>query len=120
MKLFKEEGHLKMGIPLRIGCKFCQYEFSAEEREDYINHLWRFHRDDTQKLLDEIIEEIHKSKEFTNLIVPKMPLFKCKFFKTCGNKVERSYFRKSRFVCFDCKKKRNLKNAIASRERKIG
>ena len=40
-----------------LGCKFCHYVFSLVEGIKYKNHLWRFHRDDLQKQLNEVIEE---------------------------------------------------------------
>ena len=43
-----------------IGCKFCYYRFNLTETQKYINHLWRFHRDDLQEKLNTVIEEINR------------------------------------------------------------
>ena len=48
-----------MKIP-KLGCKFCHYTFSILELREYLNHLWRFHKDKTQALLGEISEEIRR------------------------------------------------------------
>jgi hypothetical protein len=48
---------------IKIGCKFCHYNFSIFQMIEYINHLNRFHIDETQKKLKEFHEELRKVKE---------------------------------------------------------
>lgn len=45
---------------IKLGCKFCHYNFSVLDQREYINHLWRFHRDNIEKQLNEVSEEIRR------------------------------------------------------------
>lgn len=43
-----------------IGCKFCSYTFSILDLLEYKHHLWRFHRDELQEKLTEVVKEINR------------------------------------------------------------
>ena len=45
---------------IKIGCKFCHYNFDIFQMTEYADHLWRFHIDETQKKLEEFHEELNK------------------------------------------------------------
>ena len=46
----------------KIGCKFCHYKFFLPETlgNEYVNHLWRFHKDKILADLQEVNEEIRR------------------------------------------------------------
>ncbi len=43
-----------------MNCKFCHRKFGLLDIKEYINHLWRFHRDGAWKLYTEICDEIKR------------------------------------------------------------